>query len=217
MKKHLKYDYSKFETIINGISLDEIFAQTPYKKTEIGYGIAVEDTLLIQVSRFDYQKNQSTLIEAMLKLPSHVKLLLVGDGELRAQNEKLVAELKLEERVFFLGVRMDVLKLLKTADVVLLSSHYEGLSISSIEGMASGKPFVGSDVPGLREIVSGAGLLFSAGDSQALANIIISLIQDEEYAEKIAAKCVQRSRNYDINIMVDNYIHLYHKVINQNN
>jgi glycosyltransferase involved in cell wall biosynthesis len=217
MKKHLKYKDFKFETIKNGISLDTIFVETPYKKSDLGFGITDDDTILIQVSRFDLQKNQAILLQAMLNLPLDVKLLLVGDGELRAQNEKLVAELKLEERVFFLGVRMDVPKLLKTADVIILSSHYEGLSISSIEGMASGKPFIGSDVPGLREIVSGAGLLFPSGDAMALAETIISLIEDEEYAKKIASKCIERSMNYDINVMVDNYIQLYHKVINQNN
>jgi glycosyltransferase involved in cell wall biosynthesis len=50
--------------------------------------------------------------------------------------------------------------LLKTADIVVLSSHYEGLSLASIEGMASGKPFIASDVPGLHEVVKGADLLF---------------------------------------------------------
>lgn len=217
MKKHLNYKDSKFETINNGILLDDISIETPYNKSYLGFGINDDDTLLIQISRFDLQKNQTTLIQAMLNLPSNIKLLLVGDGELRVQNEKLVSELKLEGRVFFLGVRMDVPKLLKTADVVILSSHYEGLSISSIEGMASGKPFIGSDVPGLFEIVSGAGLLFPAGDTMALAETINSLIQDEDFNKTIAAKCVERSLNYDINVMVDKYIQLYHKVLTQTN
>ncbi len=214
MKNHLKYNTSKYQVITNGISLSSINGEKPQKKSQLGFDIEDSDVLLIQVSRFDLQKDQKTLIKSMQLLPENVKLLLVGDGELRNQNEKLVADLNLESRVFFLGVRMDVPKLLKTVDIVVLSSHYEGLSISSIEGMASGKPFIASDVPGLRELVSGAGLLFPAGDTLALAEAIKSLIQDKEYASIIADKCVVRSEKYDINVMVDKYIELYQELVN---
>jgi len=214
MKNHLKYNPSKFEVITNGISLSSKNEETPLKKSQLELDIEDSDKLLIQVSRFDLQKDQKTIINSLKLLPDNVKLLLVGDGELRNQNEKLVADLNLEARVFFLGVRMDVPKLLKTSDVVILSSHYEGLSISSIEGMASGKPFIASDVPGLSELVSGAGLLFPVGDATALAGTIKSLIEDKEYASCIADKCVARSEKYDINVMVDKYIELYHELVN---
>ena len=214
IRKHLGKIKCKFEIIENGVNLSKIQSEIAYDRFEIGFSLTEFDILLIQVSRFDHPKDQKTLINSLKLLPDNVKLLLVGDGELRNQNEKLVADLNLEARVFFLGVRMDVPKLLKTADVVILSSHYEGLSISSIEGMASGKPFVASDVPGLSELVSGAGLLFPAGDAAVLAETIKSLIEDKEYASCIADKCVARSEKYDINVMVDKYIELYHELVN---
>ena len=58
-------------------------------------------------------------------------------------------ELNVSDRVHFLGVRTDVPTLLKAADIVVMSSHFEGLSLSNIEGMAAGKPFVASDVDGI--------------------------------------------------------------------
>ena len=57
-------------------------------------------------------------------------------------------------------------------DVIVLSSHWEGLSLSSIEGVASGRPFIASDVDGLHEMVSGAGILFPHGDDVELAQQI---------------------------------------------
>jgi glycosyltransferase involved in cell wall biosynthesis len=74
------------------------------------------------------------------------------------------------------------------------------------------RPFIASDVPGLSELVSGAGLLFPAGDAAVLAETIKSLIEDKEYASCIADKCVARSEKYDINVMVDKYIELYNKI-----
>lgn len=77
----------------------------------------------------------------MKYLPEDYHLCLVGDGERRAEFETLVKELGLEQRVHLLGLRSDVPEVLATSDYVVMCSHYEGLSLSSLEGMASGKPF----------------------------------------------------------------------------
>ena len=113
----------------------------------------------------------------------------------------------------FCGIREDVPSLLKTADQIILSSHHEGLSLSSIEGMASGKPFLASDVQGLTNVVSGAGILFPEGDERSLANYITKLNENPEYYQKIASAGVRRSQKYDLEIMVEKYIELYHKIL----
>jgi glycosyltransferase involved in cell wall biosynthesis len=145
----------------------------------------------------------------MVLLPKTVKLLLVGDGVLKKECEDLVATLKLQERVLFLGLRMDVPQLLKTVDIVVLSSKYEGLSLSSIEGMASGKPFVASDVPGLAEVVKGAGILFPPGNAEQLATAITELLENQEFYQSVADACQARATEYDIHKMVDKHITLY--------
>lgn len=107
---------------------------------------------------------------------------------------------------------MDVPQLLKTADIIVLSSKYEGLSLSSIEGMASGKPFIASDVPGLKEIVSGAGVLFEQGNAIELAEKINKLLEDKEYYTEIVESCQKRAQEYDIIKMVDKHIQLYESI-----
>lgn len=209
IKKHLGFSDDRFELINNGLDIAKIFNETPYAKTELGLKIKEDDILLMQVSRFHESKDQPTLISALKHLPKNVHLLLVGEGSLKKDSETVTAKLELTNRVHFLGSRMDVLKLLKTVDIVVLSSHYEGLSLSSIEGLASGKPFIASDVQGLSEIVSGAGVLFTKGDDAGLASIVKALIESKDYYNEIVSKCLMRAKMYDVKLMVDKHIELY--------
>lgn len=212
LKKYTSLKNKNFIVIKNGVNISFFKDAKYFKKEEISNSILETDKLLIQVSAFREQKDQATLIRSMKLLPETIKLLLVGDGELRESNEKLVESLSLEKRVFFLGVRMDVASLLKTSDIIVLSSHYEGLSLSSIEAMASGKPFIASDVPGLHEIVEGAGILFSEGDESELAKHVIELLKDTDYYEKVALRCQERAESYDIKKMVDKHINFYEQI-----
>lgn len=166
---------------------------------------------ILMVSAFRDQKDQKTLIRAMRELPRDYVLELAGGGEERliAECKQLTQELHLEERVKFLGVRTDVYSLLANADVVVLSSHYEGLSLSSLEGMASGRPFVASDVEGLRDIVGGYGVLVPHENDKALAMVIEKLCEDDIYAAEIVSKCQQRAKMFDIDVMVQNYLQVY--------
>ena len=172
------------------------------------------EKFVIQVSSYHPPKDQQTLIRAISLLPENIKLLLAGDGVTRKDCELLVASLELEKRVFFLGLRMDIPNLLKNVDIVVLSSRYEGLSLSSIEGMASGKPFIASDVPGLSEIVGGAGLLFQVGNEKELAENIAKLLSDKEYYSSIVESCQKRAEEFDIQSMVNKHINLYNSILN---
>lgn len=212
LKEHTELSDAIFIVIENGVNLNGISEADPLLKNEINPSISQSDKLIIQVSGFREQKDQATLIKALQYLPDNIKLLLVGDGVLRKECEGLTDKLDLQKRVLFLGLRMDVPQLLKTAEVVVLSSNYEGLSLSSIEGMASGKPFVASDVPGLKEIVEGAGVLFPLGNAKQLADEILLLIENPDHYHSVAEACQQRASDYDIHKMVGQHIKLYNSL-----
>ncbi|RDK87332.1 glycosyltransferase [Marinirhabdus gelatinilytica] len=207
--EHLNFPKEQMPVINNGVPIDKFKNAKKIERTAIDKMVKETDYLLVQVSGFREQKDQPTLIKALSNLPEDIKLVLVGEGDYRSGCEQLVDKLQLNHRVFFLGLRMDVAEILKTCDVCVLSSYYEGLSLSSIEGMASGNPFVASRVPGLEEMVDGAGLLFEQGDSVALASHIELLRNDKDFAKQIAEKCEQRASRYSIEMMVDNHIKLY--------
>jgi glycosyltransferase involved in cell wall biosynthesis len=212
MQQHTNSESDKFVVIENGVNLATIRESKPYQKTEIHPSINQDNIILIQVAGFREQKDQPTLIKALSHLPVKYKLLLVGDGVLQLDCEKLVQELQLSERVLFLGLRDDVPQLLKTVDIVVLSSHYEGLSLSSIEGMASGKPFVASNVAGLSEVVAGAGVLFDQGNDKELAKVLENLMDNSDHYHAIATACQEKANQYDISTMVEQHIYLYETI-----
>ncbi len=206
MGNHLK---TQIQTIYNGINLQKFQGGKLQNLSPDEMG----KKIIVMVAAFRPQKDQDTLIHAMTLLPTDQYILwLVGDGERRDEVEELVKSLQVEGFVKFLGLRTDVPDILKTADFIVMSSHYEGLSLSSIEGMSVGKPFIASDVDGLHEITKDAGILFREGDAQALADIIQQLSSDPVYYKQIADQCLTRAQQYDINTTVTAYLQLYDNI-----
>lgn len=202
-------DLGKFVVIENGVDIIKFIEAQSCKKSQISKKINESDKLVCMVGRFNEAKDQGTLIKAISKLPEDIHLLLVGEGPLKVENEKLAKQLKIENRVHFLGFRNDVERILKTSDIVVLSSKWEGLSLASIEGMASGKPFVASRVEGLEEIVKGYGLLFEQGNENELSKLIAELLNKIDFYDEVTKKCLERAKNYDINYMVNKLLSIY--------
>ena len=200
----------RMTVIPNGIDLEGISGATPAEglSKQEGYKI-------LMVSAFRPEKDQQTLIRALAKLPEQYRLYLAGGAE-TAEHQRilqgckdLVEELGMTERAQFLGIRSDIPSLLAAADVLVLSSRHEGMSLSVLEGLASGKPMIASDVEGMRELVSGVGLLFPQGDAAALAARIREVCENPEKAREIGIRGKERAGQYDLARTVQNYYDLY--------
>ena len=198
---------SRIVTINNGVDVNAFYhAESLPEMAHRGKFITV------MVAGFREAKDQGTLIRAIALLPDEYELWLVGDGVRRLEIEAEVVKQNVKGRVKLLGIRSDVPQILKSADVIVMSSHWEGLSLSNIEGMSSGKPFVASEVNGLKEVTADYGILFPHGDAEALAGIIRKLHDDPDYYRQVADRCYQRALQYDIRKMVDAYEQLYDTV-----
>ena len=194
-------------TINNGVDVEYFYTAAPIQALQ-----KIRFTV-VMVAGFREAKDQDTLIRAISLLPKDkYELWLVGDGERRVILEQLTKELNMFDNVCFFGVRSNVANILKSSDCVVMSSHWEGLSLSNIEGMAAGKPFVASDVDGLREVTDGYGILFPHENAEALAEIIRHLHDDKEYYDEVADKCYQRARQFDISTMVKRYLEVYSEI-----
>lgn len=193
---------SKIKTIYNGISIKRFLLPIKQIKEK-------QRLIVTMIAAFRTQKDQDTLIKAVAELPANYRVRLVGDGARRDELQRLAVAFQVADRVDFLGIRSDIPKLLAESDINVLSSHWEGLSLSSIEGMASGRPFVASDVDGLREIVGGNGVLFPEGDARKLAHEIRSLCENPEHYREVAIKCQEKAKQYDISVMARRYHELY--------
>ena len=202
-------------TIYNGVNVQAFHDAKPIEGLHPRNKIVV-----VMVAAFRPQKDQKTLIKAFSKLPTeHFELWIVGDGELHDELHAYVNNIhpiKNEsdgiisyDNIRFWGNRSDVPQILNSADIVVMSSHYEGLSLSSVEGMSVGKPFIASDVDGLREVVNGYGILVPHEDYTTLAYEIMRLSKNKEYYQHISAKCWERAQMFDIQQMVNLYNKVY--------
>ncbi|MFA6506551.1 MAG: glycosyltransferase family 4 protein [Treponemataceae bacterium] len=138
---------------------------------------------LIMTARFQEQKDHETLFRALAELKDlDWSIDLVGDGPLFEQFKEMARELGIEDRVAFLGQRLDVPDLLDTADIFVLSTRWEGFPRSILEAMRASLPVVTSDVGGCKESVSEGetGYLVSAGDIAALRDRLRALMINEE-------------------------------------
>jgi glycosyltransferase involved in cell wall biosynthesis len=118
-----------------------------------------------------------------------VRFLVIGDGERRAELERLAGELGLGPRVLFLGWRGDLDRIYADLDVVALTSRNEGSPVALIEAMAAGRAVVSTRVGGVPDVVADAetGRLVPVDDAGALAAAMDTLLADRVERERLGA------------------------------
>lgn len=210
LRNYIGCSDDKICTINNGVDIEKYKTATASAKLD---QIAHGSKKLIMVAAFRWEKDQDTIIRALLHLPEQFHLFLVGEGSRRDELEALVKEHRLEERIHFMGLRSDVPNLLHAADYILMSSHFEGLSLSSVEGMCAGKPFLASDVDGLHDVVNGAGVLFKHGDEKDLVHKILEIEANEDLYKEISDRCLLRANKFDIASMAEGYLEVYENLL----
>lgn len=208
-------EQSKFLVVENGVNISKYCDAKPYRKAEIHESLNEQTKLITMVARFSEAKDQKTLIKAISKLQSDIHLLLIGEGNLKEENIEFAKELGVLKRIHFLGFRDDIDRVLKTSDIIVLSSHWEGLSLSSIEAMASGRPFIASRVSGLEEIVDGYGMLFNEGDFEELSRLIYELLNDESLYKEVSDRCSRRADDFSIDLMINELITVYSELLQE--
>jgi len=160
---------------------------------------------LIGVGSLTYQKAFEVLVRAAAKLVEEgfddFLVRIAGEGPDRDRLEHLILEVGVEDNVKLLGIRDDVGALLKSSDIFIMPSRYEGLSIAMIEAMAFGLPVIASDVPGLSRYIDQGknGFLFQVGDHKALAECILLLANNKILIKKLSKGAMDTfEKEYDI-------------------
>ena len=164
--------------------------------------------LLLMVGAFRPEKNQRILVEAMLYLPDDHILVLAGDGGERQAVMAHASNLGISERVLFVGVVRDVERLFKRADVYVLPSLFEGFGISALEAAASGVPIVFADVPGLADMMEGAGWSTNPRDARDIARAISEAVCAGKESERVR-KAKDVASRFSITTTVQKYKRLY--------
>jgi glycosyltransferase involved in cell wall biosynthesis len=183
-ENEIYYPARKLEVFYNSVDTDRFQHLPTRSDARRRLGLPQAPAILICIASLEQQKGHPYLIEAMLKVRTalpDVLLLLVGDGSLRRKLEGDVESSGLTTSVNFLGRRTDIPLLLAAADLLVLSSLWEGLGLVLAEAGASGLPVVATRVDGIPEIIRDrvTGLLAPPRNSEFLADAIVSLLQDD--------------------------------------
>jgi glycosyltransferase involved in cell wall biosynthesis len=214
--------YGKIDSPIihNGIDLEKYLLPECERITWWEqFGILENAFVFINVASFGPLKNQRLLVlafkDVLRYFPSSV-LLLVGDGELRQEISSLVNQMGISKQVIFTGIRSDVAQILNASDCFVLPSDWEGLPISVLEAMASGKPVIATDVGGLPELISPEnGLLVPAGNCQQLTSAMIELCRAPDLAARMGARGRQIvEKRFHVREMARQYGELYLRILN---
>lgn len=178
-------------------------------------GLPADTRLIAAVNRLWPQKRVKDLIWAadLLKVVrDDIHLLIIGDGPHRARLERYRDQVRIRDRVHFLGERNDVWRIMPHLDCLWLASSYEGLPNTIMEAMACGVPVVATDISGNRDLVvhSETGYLVPVGDRAGFARNTNRLLDDAALAERLGSAGRTRiEQEFSIERMVGEYASLY--------
>lgn len=192
---------NKVRIIQNGIDISS-FTESLDTTIDIRkvHGIPRDAPLIGVVARHTSVKALDVLIRAFARVRQTIpaaRLVLVGDGPLRSDLERLAIDLGMNDAMHFAGFQPHSGPYLRAMDVFTLSSREEGMPQSALEAAMVGVPIVASRVGGIPEVVQDGvtGLLVNFGDGEAHARALCRLLNDRVYARSLADAARERVRN----------------------
>ncbi len=205
--------------LLNGIEVERFKLAADNLEQRAKLGCKLADPLIGMIARLGAEKDHVTLLQAMpavcRQVPS-ARLLIIGDGPKRKGLEQLASSLSLGNQVIFTGKRRDIPALLAILDLVVLSSFYEGTSVTLLEAMAAGKAIIASRVGGNPQVVveGESGFLFKPGDSQELAQKMVYLLGNAPLRKQMGEQGRKRVEElFSGSRMVKEYEGLYHEIL----
>lgn len=170
------------------------------------------------ISRLSHEKGIDVLLQAWYLVQKEVrkaKLIIVGNGPLRTQLERMALALGISDSVEFAGLQRDVPAQLRRGGVAVLPSHWEGMSNALLEAMACGLPCVATRVSGSEDIIEHGvnGLLVEPEDYENMAKALVTLLRDPVLASTYGyAARATIEQQYSVEHITDMYVGLYQKI-----
>ncbi len=169
------------------------------------------DIIGVTVAELHPNKNLDTLIKTIGKTTSNFKYIIIGEGDIKEKLRQLIEEKNLTTRVFLAGFISDAVKYLKAFDFFVLPSRKEGHPYTVLEAGLAGLPTIGSDIPGIRDILAETGnLLFPVSNTAKLAEYLDGLASNEEIRQALGNKLQDHvTTNFSFDQMITQTISLY--------
>lgn len=211
----------RVHTIVNGVDTGSYRRGSAEARERVrrSLGLGNEDFAFAIVARLSAAKDHANLFRAFASVAAndaHVRLVVVGDGELRAELERLRQDLRMESRIVMTGSRNDVADLVGAFDAFVLSSYTEGLAMTLLEAMAAELPVIATRVGGNAEVVVDGvtGLVVPPRDADRLAVAMRSMASERDGARAMGRRGRDRARDhFSIESMVAAYEDTYQRVL----
>ena len=184
----------KVKVIPNGVNLNKFNKGIDRKKIKVEHGIPIQSKVVLFTGAIEEYKGVEYLIKAFKKVLNYEKtsyLIIVGSGTLLKQLKEMTLELEISDNVIFAGYVRDgdLPYYYSASDLFVLPSisEKEGFGIVQLEAMACGKPVICTNLPGVNEVDKDevASIHVPPKDSEALANAMIKLLEDENLAKRM--------------------------------
>jgi len=176
--------------IYNGIEVNQYHPDL--KETDVRNQLAIANSkpLIGAIGRMVWQKGFEFLIRAIpdiIEVAPETRFLLVGQGPLRPDLERLARQLNISDKVIFAGFRSDIQHILSAINILVVPSILEGFPMITLEAMAMAKPIVATQIQGIAEQISDLreGILVPPKNSSALAAAALRLINDKKLASSL--------------------------------
>jgi len=181
--------------------------------------------LLGTVGRMQAVKDQPTLARAFIRaleiapaLKQRLRLVLIGDGPLRAECQQLLTTANVAELAWLPGERSDIPELMRGLDCFVLPSLAEGISNTILEAMASGLPVIATNVGGNADLVTAGitGAIVPSADPEAMAQEIVHLATQSDTAKSMGlAGRSTIEQKFSMEAMVATYQGAYDKLLHR--
>ncbi len=198
----------QYDVIYNGIDLNR-FSRTAKKYRDLKKNGPVH---IGMAGRLHEHKDHPTLIRALAQLPERYQLHFAGDGDKKSELQALASQLQCDHRIHWHGVISDIPAFLSDLDIYVQSSIYEGFGLAAVEAMAEGLPVLGSNIPGLDEVIGDSAYLFELGNELELVDKIEKICNSQEHYEAASNYFVERSHSFTLQRFRDSYYRTYDEI-----
>jgi len=206
----------KTSVIPNGVDLTQFHDKTPREWESIGW--PADSEVILFLGRLNPQKGIDLLekqVDRLVPVGTKRKLLLIGDGPLRAEVEQWVKRVG-EDRVQCLPWQPEVASWIQACNLMILPSRFEGMPNVLLEAMATGKPVVCSLVEGSEELLDSTNTLqgFKPGSSSEMADRVCHLMDHPELGQQLGFENRKRiSKNHSMPSVMDQYRDFYRSIL----
>jgi glycosyltransferase involved in cell wall biosynthesis len=208
----------KFALIYNGIHLEKFRQKVDGRQIRKDLSLDPEHKLVGMICRLDKQKNPMDFIRAaaiVIENYPGVQFLIAGDGPLRSECEDLIDNLNLRGKLFLLGFRSDIHRILPILSLTAMSSLWEGLPFVFQEAMSAGKPVVANDVDGVGDVVINGetGYLVPPHHPEEMAERILFLLKNDDLCQKMGIDAQRYSDRFSTQQMLEKIESLYKELV----